>query len=209
MPRCRRRWAPGLRDPALVNTGAPESDEALATRASSGDRAAFDALVRRHKAALYGFVRRYLGPADESYDVLQETFLSAWLALKRYDPERPFLPWLRTIALNKCRDVGRRQTVRRFFLHAFARETADAQTTAHLEHERDEAAELDERLARLDRAIAALPALYKEPLLLTTVSGLSHKEAAAMLNTTPKAIEMRLARARARLATSLLPPLPR
>jgi len=191
-----------------VIEGDPESDEALATRARSGDRAAFDALVRRHKDVLYRFVRRYLGPADESYDVLQETFLSAWLALKRYDPERPFLPWLRTIALNKCRDVGRRRAVWRLFLHAFARETADAQTTAHFDRERDEAAELDERLARLDRAIAALPALYKEPLLLTTVSGLSHKEAAVMLKTTPKAIEMRLARARARLAATL-PPRPR
>ena len=183
----------------------PESDEALATRARSGDRTAFDTLVRRHKDAMYRFVRRYLGSADESYDILQETFLSAWLALKRYNPERPFLPWLRTIALNKCRDVGRRRTVWRLFLRAFARETADAQTTAHLDHERDEAAELDERLARLDRAIAALPALYKEPLLLTTVSGLSQKEAAAMLKTSPKAIEMRLARARARLADTLSP----
>lgn len=192
-----------------MSAGDPESDEALAARAKSGDRAAFDALVRRHKDALYGFVRRYVGTIDESYDVLQDTFVAAWLGLKRYDPDRPFLPWLRTVALNKCRDVGRRQTVRRLFLRAFARETADAQTTAHLDRERDAEAEFDQRFARLDRAIAALPALYKEPLLLTTVSGLSHKEAAAMLKTTPKAIEMRLARARARLATSLLPPLPR
>ena len=183
----------------------PGSDEALAARARTGDRAAFDALVRRHKGALYGFVRRYLGSADEGYDVLQETFLSAWLALGRYDPSRPFAPWLRTIALNKCRDFSRRRTVRRLFLRAFARETADERTTAHVDAERDAAAALDRRLARLDRAIADLPALYKEPLLLTTVSGLSHKETAAMLETTPKAVEMRLARARARLAAVLSP----
>jgi RNA polymerase sigma-70 factor (ECF subfamily) len=188
-----------------VTADDPGSDEALAARARTGDRAAFDTLVRRHKDALYGFVRRYLGSADEGYDVLQETFLSAWLALRRYDPARPFLPWLRTIALNKCRDAGRRQTVRRLFLHAFARETADERTTAQVDAERDAAAALDRRLARLDRAIADLPALYKEPLLLTTVSGLSHKETAAMLEITPKAVEMRLARARARLAAVLSP----
>ncbi|MBS0219485.1 MAG: RNA polymerase sigma factor [Proteobacteria bacterium] len=192
-----------------MNAGDPESDETLAARAKSGDRAAFDALVRRHKDALYGFVRRYIGTADESYDVLQDTFVAAWLGLKSYDADRPFLPWLRTVALNKCRDVGRRQTVRRLFLRAFAREKADEQTTAHLDRERDAETELDQRLADLDRAIAALPMLYKEPLLLTTVSGLSHKETAAMLKTTPKAIEMRLARARARLATFLLPRHPR
>jgi RNA polymerase sigma-70 factor (ECF subfamily) len=188
-----------------VTADAPGSDEALAARAGTGDRAAFDTLVRRHKDALYGFVRRYLGSADEGYDVLQEAFLSAWLALGRYDPSRPFAPWLRTIALNKCRDAGRRRTVRRLFLRAFARETADERTTAHVDAERDAAASLERRLARLDRAIADLPALYKEPLLLTTVSGLSHRETAAMLATTPKAIEMRLARARARLAAALSP----
>jgi RNA polymerase sigma-70 factor (ECF subfamily) len=188
-----------------VTADDPESDETLAARARTGDRAAFDALVRRHKEGLYGFVRRYLGSADEGYDVLQEAFLSAWLALGRYDPARPFLPWLRTIALNKCRDAGRRQTVRRFFLHAFAREIADERTTAHLDAERDAETALDERLAYLDRAIADLPALYKEPLLLTTVSGLTHEEAAAILETTPKAIEMRLARARSRLAAALPP----
>ena len=135
--------------------GDPESDEDLAARARAGDRAAFDALVRRHKQSLYGFVRRYLGTADEGYDALQETFLSAWLALGRYDSARPFLPWLRTIALNKCRDAGRRQTVRRLFLRAFAREAADQRTTAHLDRERDAQAALDERLARARSRLAA------------------------------------------------------
>jgi RNA polymerase sigma factor (sigma-70 family) len=186
-----------------VTESEPKSDEFLATRAKAGDRAAFDVLVRRHKEGLYGFVRRYLGSADEGYDVLQEAFVSAWLGLRRYDPERPFLPWLRTIVLHKCRDFGRRQAVRRLFLRAFARETAGEQTTAHLERDREAEAELAERLRRLDRAIADLPAYYKEALLLTTASGLSHKEAAEMLKTTPKAVEMRLARARSRLLAAM------
>lgn len=59
------------------------------------------------------------------------------------------------------------------------------------------------RLARLDKAIASLPALYKEPLLLTTVEGRSQDEAAAILKTTRKAVEMRLYRARRRLAEEL------
>ena len=38
---------------------------------------------------------------------------SAWAALSRYDPERPLEIWLKRIALNKCRDRGRKDTVRR------------------------------------------------------------------------------------------------
>ncbi|MBS0521719.1 MAG: RNA polymerase sigma factor [Proteobacteria bacterium] len=186
-------------------TSDSESDEALATRARAGERTAFEALVRRHKAGLHAFVRRYMGSSEDGYDVLQDTFVSAWFGLHRYDPARPFLPWLRTIALNKCRDSGRRQTVRRLIMRAFTIEqAAEEPTTEAQDRRREEEASLADRLSRLDRAIAALPALYKEPLLLTTVSGLSHKEAADLLKTTPKAIEMRLARARRKLQ-QLLP----
>jgi len=62
-----------------------------------------------------------------------------------------------------------------------------------------------ERLSLLDKAITRLPAFYKEPLLLTTVSGLSHIEAAKELGTTPKAIEMRLYRARKKILSDLGP----
>ena len=58
-------------------------------------------------------------------------------------------------------------------------------------------------MLRLDAAIAALPAFYKEPLLLTAISGLSQKDAALQLNTTVKAIEMRVRRARQKLQQEL------
>ncbi len=180
-----------------------DSDEVLATLAKLGDREAFERLVRRHKDELYRFVRRYVGHADDAYDVLQNCLVAAWLGLPRYDPARAFAPWLRTIALNKCRDFGRRQTVRRVFLSVFAQERAASESLVESEATSAEVAQKDARLDLLDRAIAGLPAFYKEPLLLTTVSGLSHEEAAALLKTTPKAIEMRLYRARRKLQTAL------
>lgn len=177
------------------------SDEELANLAALGERPAFEILMRRHKGALFAFVRRYVGQRDDAHDVLQNSFLAAWLALNRYDPSRPFLPWLRTIALNKCRDFGRRQKVRRLLLLAKAAEpvpesipSPDINTPAAIEAV---------RLQRLDAAITALPRFYKEPLLLTAVSGLSHIEAADILKTTPKAVEMRLRRARHRLAKAV------
>jgi RNA polymerase sigma-70 factor (ECF subfamily) len=185
-----------------VSSGGAESDESIAARAKDGDRGAFDLLVKRHKDGIYRFIRRYVGQADDAYDVLQNCFVAAWSGLGRYDAARPFLPWLRTIALNKCRDFGRRQTVRRFVLSAFATERGEPSTEL-LEEQRSEDRAETERLAELDRVIAALPAFYKEPLLLTTVSGLSQQEAAALLETTPKAVEMRIYRARRKVIAAL------
>ncbi|HUE64347.1 MAG TPA: sigma-70 family RNA polymerase sigma factor [Rhizomicrobium sp.] len=175
-----------------------ESDQNLANRATNGDRAAFGEIVGRYKEPLYRFVRRYVGNGDDAYDLLQDSFLAAWMALGRYDTSRPLGPWLRTIALNKCRDFSRRQSVRRLFLNLFATQSESHTTLA-------ESVSEDARLDQLDQAVAMLPAFYKEPLLLTAVSGLSHQETANILKTTPKAIEMRLRRARQRLAQSLAP----
>jgi RNA polymerase sigma-70 factor (ECF subfamily) len=164
----------------------------ILVRAQSGDRIAFGQIVESTKSKLYPFIRRYVGDADDAYDILQNTYVSAWLGIGKFNPEKPILPWLRTIALNKCRDHGRRTAVQRFLLLAKAQELETAPDASG-----------DERLDRLDRAIPKLPTFYREPLLLTSISGLSHVEAAQILKTSPKAVEMRVRRARAKLLVIL------
>lgn len=181
---------------------APPSDADLALRAQAGDRYAFDQLVRRHKEPLYRFVRRYIGSDDDAYDIVQDTFISAWMALRRYELEKSFATWLRAIALNKCRDFGRRQTVRRRVLRLIAPHEANVLTNEESTDATREAF-TTKRLQRLDQAIAELSPFYKEPLLLTTVTGLSQQEAAVELHTTPKAVEMRIRRAKKKLAQAL------
>ena len=176
-----------------------ERERRLAQAARSGDRRAFDELVMLHKASLYRFVRRYIGNADDAYDILQDAFIAAWLDLRRFDPGRPFFPWLRTIALNKCRDRGRRNAVRRRLLALFG--AGQPQVAAEPETNDDDATE--QRLHRLDQAIAALPSRYKEPLLLTVSGGLTQQQAAEQLGTSTKAVELRIRRAKKELAEAL------
>src|SRR5262245_48027569 len=97
-------------------TGAPGApdDAGLVRAAIAGDTSAFSSLIARYKEPLYRFIRRYVGDADEAYDLVQETFVSCWTALDTFDTARPLLTWLRRIALNKCRDWSRRRKVRWF-----------------------------------------------------------------------------------------------
>lgn len=141
------------------------------------------------------------GDADEAYDLLQETFVAAWQALGRYDTARPATTWLRRIALNKCRDWGRRRTVRRFFYGAV--DLASVQPAALAADDKDEIEEA--LLGRLDKAIASLPKQLKEPLLLTVFEGLSQQEAGAAIGITAKAVETRVYRARKLLGDMLGP----
>ena len=177
-------------------------DASLAVAARQGDQAAFAALMRRHKGWLYRFIRRYVADRDDAYDVLQESFVAAWGALSRFDPERSFEAWLRRIALNKCRDRARRDAVRRAALRLFGFGAGDmsAGSVAPLA---DSTVAADHALQRLDIAIGKLPRQLKEPLVLTTLEGMSHKDAGALLGINAKAVETRVYRAKRQLAFML------
>lgn len=180
-------------------TAAEQPDAVLATDAQNGSRRAFDLLVIRHKAQIYRIARHYIGNSSDALDIVQESFVAAWLGIGRYDATRDFGAWLRTIALNKCRDFGRRQSVRRKVIRLFGlldvRETTEQSPDIVAEQ-----AEFDvSRLQALDRAVSALPAAQKEILVLTAFAGLSHQEVAAQLGTTVKAVEMKVRRAKQKL----------
>lgn len=179
--------------------------ESVATevRASQGDRAAFAALMTRTKADLYRFVRRYVGDEDEAYDVLQEAYAAAWLAIRRYDPARPFEVWLRSIAVNKCRDWGRKRTVRRVVRGVMGLDARETEAVGDDTPAPDARIDDRRRMAVVQRAMIGLPDALKAPLLLATLEGRSHAEVAAILGVTPKAVETRVARARQKLAAAL------
>jgi RNA polymerase sigma-70 factor (ECF subfamily) len=186
-----------------VTADAEASDSALAARAAGGDDRAFAELVRRHKDGLYRLLRRYAGDPDDAYEAAHEAFIAAWTALGRYDPGRPFGAWLRTIAINKARDRGRRARVRRLLFGSKPPEDLAGPEIADPQALADEALAARQQAQRLDRAIAALPPQLKEPLLLTAFEGLSHQAAGEILGVTAKTVETRAYRARRILAQRL------
>lgn len=178
------------------------SDGELATRAVDHDKGAFAALMRRHEARLYRLIRSLIGSDSEAVDLVQESFVAAWLALKSYDPARPFGTWLARIAINKSRDWGRRRAVRRLFtfaapLEGGVLEIADDAIGAEV------MAADRQRLTAVARELAKLPAPLKEPLILCAVDGLSQANAAEVLGISEKAVETRIRRARSKLAEIL------
>lgn len=177
------------------------SDGDLAAFALAGQQAAYSELMRRYREPVFRLVRSHVGDADEALDVVQEAFVAAFVSIGRYDGNRPFRHWINRIALNKCRDWGRRRAVRRLFRFALpleaASEIADTAITGEtaIDDIRD--------LATVTKAIAALPASLKEPFILTVIEGLSQADAASVLNLSEKAVEVRVYRARKALETML------
>lgn len=178
------------------------TDGELATLSIAGRQAAFAEIMSRYRQPIFRLIRASVGDAEDALDLTQESFISAYQALARYDPDRPMRAWLSTIAINKCRDCGRRRRVRRFLtlggaLGAEAERVVDDRVAA------DVAASDREELKRVATAIADLPANLREPLVLRTIEGFSQADTASLLGISEKAVETRLYRARAKLGAAI------
>ena len=74
-----------------------------------GDARAFETLVERYRRELYNFLFHLTRDATIAEDAFQETFLQVHRSAAAFDIERPFKPWLFTIAANKARDALRQR----------------------------------------------------------------------------------------------------
>jgi RNA polymerase sigma factor (sigma-70 family) len=187
-----------------VFTGSVEDDAALVQQALAGRQQAYAALLARHREAVFRLARHHLCNDADALDIVQESFISAFAALARYDPARPLRGWLLRIALNKCHDFARRRTVRRLF--AFARPIDDALDVADPAPDPEQALGSAGQVAAIRAAIAALPTQLKEPLILCAIEGLSQDEAARVLGLSRKAVETRIYRARQKLSELIVGP---
>ena len=80
-----------------------EREEALWIEASrGGDRAAFEALVKRYERRVFRLAGRFFRRPEEIEDVAQETFLTIWRKLDTYRARAPFEHWLTRVCLNCC-----------------------------------------------------------------------------------------------------------
>jgi RNA polymerase sigma-70 factor (ECF subfamily) len=174
------------------------TDGELAELSIAGRQPAFVEIMRRHKAHVHRLTARMIGDEDEALDLVQETFVSAHQALRRYQPERPMRAWLARIAINKCRDWRRRRAVRR--LISFILPIEQAVDTPDKAAMADVVAADRQEMVNVTNAIAMLPMNLRETLVLRTIDGLTQAETAEALGVTEKTVESRLYRARAKLS---------
>lgn len=185
-----------------MSPAADPEDSRLASAARAGDQRAFSAIVARHKAALYRTSLRITGDPDHALDVVQESFVAAFGALARYNPQRPMRAWLTRIAINKARDWQRRQAVRRLVGALLPFDSGEADTATEAPGP-DRIAEDRDQAALTARALQALPPRLREVIVLRAIEGYDQGETAQLLGISAKAVETRLYRARRRL-TELL-----
>ncbi|MCX7803604.1 MAG: RNA polymerase sigma factor [Planctomycetota bacterium] len=87
-------------------------DEWLLARFVGGEEGALEEIIRRHETKLYAYLARLTGDRHIAEDIFQETFLRVATGAERFEPGRPFKPWLYSIATRLAIDVLRKKAVR-------------------------------------------------------------------------------------------------
>ncbi|MFZ5625104.1 MAG: RNA polymerase sigma factor [Gemmatimonadota bacterium] len=168
----------------------------LARRAAEGDAESFGVLVQRYVPAGRRVARVVLRDDHEADDAVQDGLLSAWQAIDRYDPGRPFRPWLMRIIVNAARDLQRRRQVR-------AADELPPSLAGRLSPERDTEDALFRE--RLGEALAALPERKRVAVTLFDVEGYSHAEIAELLGVPVGTVRSDVFHARRALREALAP----
>src|SRR5688500_20180002 len=84
------------------------ADSDLIARAASGDTAAFQALVERHRGMVYRVAYQFAGNHFDAEDIAQEVFLKVYRSLDRFRRDAQLTSWLYRIVMNACIDHRRR-----------------------------------------------------------------------------------------------------
>ena len=188
-----------------------EGDQQLVERARAGERAAFDQLVAKYHRRLMRLLTRLLNDSAEAEDVVQETFIKAYRALRHFRGDAAFYTWLYRIAINSAKNVllGRK------------RHAPGAAGAPDAPPPRPEPLPPEERLRDIgtpesmlaskqiaqtvNAAMDALPIDLRTAIALREIEGLSYEEIAAIMGCPIGTVRSRIFRAREAIARKLRP----
>ena len=172
-------------------------DDTLVAAAQTGDRAALEALLRRHYDRVHAVCRRIAGPTRDADDATQEAMISIVRGITRFDRRSAFSTWIYRIATNAALDELRRRQ-RRPALHVVADEAPEV--VDPLAERRVDG--VVDRLS-IDDALAALPDDFRAAVVLRDVADLDYAEIADVLGVPVGTVKSRIARGRGQLADLL------
>ena len=181
--------------PSAPNTD--EDDLAVVDRILSGDRRAYEQIVRRHERRVFRATFAVLGNFEDAEEAMQDTFVKAFRHISQFRRESRFTTWLTRIAINEA--LQRRQS-RKEFVPLDESSSADTQfVPRRYEMWRADPEKLyGKRELRqiIEAAIQSLPAIYREAFVLRDIEEMSAEEAAEAIGITVGALKSRLLRAR-------------
>ena len=173
------------------------NDFTIIDQVLNGDQSQFAELIRRNNASLYKAGRGYNYSHEDTQDIMQDSYIDAYMNLSKFEKRSSFRTWILRIMINNCHK--RRQ--KRLFTNEVSKEINEyatplfAPTNADTQH-----MILNNELNEIiTHALKEVPEDYRVVFTLREITGLSVKETADILQITETNVKVRLNRAKAML----------
>jgi len=179
------------------------SDDQLVRKAKQGELEAFTELARRYQEKIYRTIMGFTRNHQDADDLAQETFMQAYKALTNFKQRSSFYTWLYRIAVNLTLNFLKRSSHEKnrkdSELETLSSDEITARAVSHPEKDQM----LKDFRGKLQETITLLPLVYRTAFLLVELEGMSHKQAAAVLNCSENTISWRMHKARKMLQLKL------
>lgn len=185
-----------------------DPDVRLMMEFQKGDKASFEALLRKHFPRVLNFIYRYTGGRETAEDLAQEVFIRVYKSAADYRPQSKFQTWVFTIARNLSLNELRRNAHKPKTVSLdetfssqegeLKRQVEDPSSAAP-----DQAVLHREKAGAVKAAVDALPENQRVAVLLRRYEGFSYEEIARTMNVSVKAVKSLLSRAKENLRIKL------
>ncbi|MGR3173921.1 MAG: RNA polymerase sigma factor [Candidatus Scalindua sp.] len=162
--------------------------------AREGDSAAFEELVERNYMYVYKISYKWTGIKEDAEDITQDVFMKLARSIQTFKESSSFQTWLYSITINTAKDFTKKSARMRTKEIAFSEQ----------QNIKDKSTPEETSIAEIIQyMITKLPHKLKETALLVFSEGMSHKEAAVVLNSTEKTISWRIFQVKKKLKSHL------
>lgn len=179
----------------------PMDDTRLIGEARSGDRTAFETLVRRYDRSVLRLALRCLRSREEAKDAYQETFLRLYRTLGEFRHDCSIETWILRIASNVCMDFLRRRAARP--VDAVGLDAVPDPVEERPDHDPDRAFARGELRRRIEGALEALPPRERMVFEMRHYEGMRLREIGQVIGTTEETVKNCLFRAHRHLRAAL------
>lgn len=174
-------------------------EEIIVEKASKGDLAAFEALVRAYEKRLYNTAFRMVSDSEEAMDIVQEVFLKTYQALPNFRGDSKFSTWVYRVCVNASLDYLRKRKKAKVYSLDKPVMFSDSQVQRQVEDTGDSTEDIVETKFLGESVLDILDGLephYRAVIVLCDIQGYSYKEISEILDVSLGTVKSRIHRAR-------------
>ena len=182
-----------------------DEDQILVKKALGGDQKAYHTLVARHKRAVFHIIYKIVSDQEEASDLMQETFMKAFVSLSTYNPQYRFSTWLYKIAANSAIDYLRKKKRGTVSLNEPIKTEEDQIEVEVPDWSKNPEAEwvAKQKAMSIEEAIQSLPKQFREVIIYRHKEDKSYEEISEILKIPVGTVKARIFRARELLKKKL------